>query len=768
MAIGGQPALAQTFCSVTTAIACTDDTDCPGGEECQVFVDEDITASTTWSPGLPYRLTGIRHVLNGATLTIEPGTVVRGEPNQPTCSVDGDSCVTNADCTDRSDPADVCLRDPGSLVVTRGARILALGTELKPIVFTNLADDNLFANSMPDPAGPYASFVDALPINGTWGGLIVLGRGYVANDTDGPPAGPNPARQVQIEGLQNRGRCTQTFSPCRLDAQCTGGGDVCDLFVGFYGNCAATAASPGSCDDGDSGSLRYVSIRYGGDEVSAANEINGLTIGGAGRQTDIDYVEVANNQDDGIELFGGAVNLKHIVLTNNGDDSVDYDEGWRGKGQFIFAMQGRPLSSDPRLGEHDGATGGDPGQPRAIPTFYNVTYVGAGGVGGGAAGTRFYDPAEAYGVKDINTTFIFRDNAGGQYYNSAFLDAGGALALIEGDPTQNETSGERTVTAYALGDANTFATPVGSTPAGNCDDPLDPSDAATRALACNANSDCPVGAVCAMHYEPRGDVQHELELEDNTFFCYGAPRLDGSSIAHLPASAADSVVAGGENRLHTDIPGLFNPASGLDNQYLPCTSPLPIQALVRIVDPLDFPVGDGQNQPIVSIDPRPASGSVLLSTNRVPPGDGFFEPAPYKGAFDSSNWAAGWTATSRIGMFPFCDSQTGSGPAPDEVEQLDLAIGKDGLRWSETTLPGLMGVQLYDLLRKAGTTSDAAASFATATCVVSDTTSTSATDPETPLMGQVFYYLARANNACADGTLGYRSGGVERTGGTCP
>jgi hypothetical protein len=767
--LGSQPALAQSFCSVSTATACTDDTDCAFGEECQIFVNSDITASTTWSPGLPYRLTGIRLVTNGATLTIEPGTVVRSEPNQPTCSVDGDSCATNPDCADLSDPGDVCLRDPGALVVTRGARLIALGTVLKPIVFTDLDDDNLFANSMPDPAGQYAAYTDSVAINGRWGGLILLGRGYVANNTVGPPAGPNPARQLQIEGLQNRGRCTVGFNPCRIDAQCTaGGGDVCDLFAGFYGNCAATAASPGACDDGNSGTIQYVSIRYGGDEVSSANEINGLTMGGVGRQTTIDYVEVLNNQDDAVEIFGGAVNVKHLVLTNAGDDGLDYDEGWRGKGQFVFSVEGIPLSSDPRMGEHDGATGGDAGQPRAIPTIYNATYVGGGGVGAGAAGTSFYDPAEAWNQRSVNTTFIFRDNAGGHYYNSAFLNGGGALALIEGDPTQNETSGERTVTAYALGDGNTFATPIGSAPAGNCDDPLDPNDTATRAIACNDNSDCPVGAGCVRHYEARGDAQFELELEDNTFFCYGNPRVDGLGVAHLPAAAVDAVAAGGENRLHTDIPGLFAAASGLDNSYLNCAQPLPIRELVRISDPLDFPIGDGNAQPVVAIDPRPAAGSPLLVTNRTPPADGFFEPAPYRGAFDGENWATAWTGTARTGVFPFCDGQTGTGPAPDDVLQLGFDTGKVGLRWSETSLPGLMGTQLYDLLRKTGTTSDAASSFATASCVASNTTSTNATDTELPLIGQVFFYLARAGNPCAEGSLGHQSNGTETVGGSCP
>jgi hypothetical protein len=756
---------------------CLSNADCDGGQTCNAInvqvVNDDVTASTTWTADKEYILPGITYVMNGATLTIEPGTVIRGEPNQPTCSVDEDSCTSNADCTDLSDPADLCLRNPGTLVVTRGSRLIADGNAYHNIVFTNLSDDNV-RYSLGRESGDYDTFYDAFDIRATWGGLILLGRGYVANATAGPPAGPNPAQQIRIEGLQDRGRCRTTFNPCRLDSQCPGGGaNTCDLQLGFYGNCAATPALlPEGCDDDDSGVMRYVSIRYGGDTVSAANEINGLTLGGVGRETELDYVEVHNNEDDGVELFGGAVDLKHFVLNNNGDDSVDYDEGWRGRGQFIFAMQGRGTTSDPRPGEHDGGGANDASQPRSIPTFYNVTYIGTGGVGGGTAGTSFYDPAEAYSLRPINATFIFRDSAGGHYYNSAFLNAGGALGLIEGTTAQDETSGERTVTAYALGDANTFASPVGSTPAGNCDDPLLPGDTATRAMACNADGDCPVGAVCVFHYQSRGDAGFELELEDNTFFCYGSPLLDGSSIAHLPATPAEALAAGGANVAHTDIPGLFNPVSGLDNQYLNCAQPLPIRELVRVVDPIDFPLGDTDNQPVIAVDPVPAAGSVLLTTNRSAPNTGFFDQAGYKGAFRGENWATKWTATSRLDLFPFCDGGTATGPVPDEVELLmalrGSALGSTTteLSWSGVQLSGLMGVQFYDVLRSTNRTDFT--SLGQAHCELQDSLDLSFTDSEAvPAANGVYYYLVRAVNPCGDGPLGYRSNGAVRTGTTC-
>ncbi|HEV8336111.1 MAG TPA: hypothetical protein VGR67_06845, partial [Candidatus Polarisedimenticolia bacterium] len=132
-----------------------------------------ITTSTTWTADNEYLLETVIYVTNGATLTIEPGTVVRGWPDSMTPG-------TN---------------DPGTLVITRGSKINALGTGLKPIVFTNIDDDNIGSNP---GSFPYDSPEDALSVTGTWGGLILLGRTYVANNTT---TGPNASREVQIEGL---------------------------------------------------------------------------------------------------------------------------------------------------------------------------------------------------------------------------------------------------------------------------------------------------------------------------------------------------------------------------------------------------------------------------------------------------------------------------------------------------------------------------------------------------------------------------------------
>ena len=231
-----------------------------------------------------------------------------------------------------------------ALIVARGAKILAEGTAESPIVFTAKADDLNGSVSVTD--------------RGLWGGLIVLGKAGL-NSTPG---------ESQIEGIP-------TNEP-----------------RGRYG---------GDDDTDNSGIVKYVSIRHGGTDIGSGNEINGLTLGGVGSATEIDYVEVIANKDDGVEFFGGAPQLKHILVAYVGDDSFDYDEGFRGKGQFWCAIQD-PNEGD-RLGEHDGGTDPETGNPYAIPTIYNATYFGRGS----DAGKR---------------TITFRDNAGGHYLNSIFTN----------------------------------------------------------------------------------------------------------------------------------------------------------------------------------------------------------------------------------------------------------------------------------------------------------------------------------------------------------
>ncbi|MCB2208732.1 MAG: hypothetical protein KQH67_10620 [Bacteroidetes bacterium] len=231
-----------------------------------------------------------------------------------------------------------------ALIVAMGGKIMAEGTAELPIIFTAEADD--LQGSVPD--------LD----NGLWGGVIILGKAKLNTSTV----------PQQIEGLP-------TTEP-----------------RGAYG---------GSNDDDDSGIFKYISIRHGGTDIGEGNEINGLTLGGVGRNTVIEYIEVFANKDDGVEFFGGVPRLNNIVVAFCGDDCYDYDQGYNGYGQFWLAVQG--YGRGDRIGEQDGGTDPETGTPYATPNIYNATYMGLGE----AAGKRLV---------------TFRDNAGGHYANSIMMN----------------------------------------------------------------------------------------------------------------------------------------------------------------------------------------------------------------------------------------------------------------------------------------------------------------------------------------------------------
>jgi len=344
------------------------------------IINQDISTDTTWSNHITYVLNGAIFVTNGATLTIQPGTLIR--------AVQDGNVIPGS-----TNPA------PGTLIISRGSKIMANGTKDQPIVFTNLEDDHFVGPNPTNGTAPWN-----VPNNGrsrSAGGVIVLGNTYLAH-TDANATG---TRTVQIEGLQPYGAAST------------------------YG---------GNNDADNSGEMSYWSIRYGGFVLGADNEINGLTMGAVGSQTKIEHIEVFQNKDDGFEWFGGTVNTKYLVSWCNSDDSFDWDEGFRGKGQFWLAVQG-PLStqndaSDKGV-EADGANVGDANKPNACPTIYNLTLVGLG-----HKGTNFN--------RLVNTAVHQRDSSAGRFYNSMFLDFAGAAGLIEGAVGGSDDSANYTQSNY--------------------------------------------------------------------------------------------------------------------------------------------------------------------------------------------------------------------------------------------------------------------------------------------------------------------------------
>jgi len=250
-----------------------------------------ITANTTWTSNKTYCISGLVYV-KGATLTIQPGTIIRG-----------DSTIKNS-----------------SLVITKGAKINAVGTSTNPIVFTSSKD-----------TGSRKS--------GDWGGLIILGKSTL-NTTTGVG---------NIEGI-----ATSTDTEF-------GGSTTPD-------------------DNDNSGNLKYVRIEYGGYQFDTDKEINGLTLGAVGRNTVIDYVQCSYINDDAFEWFGGTVNCSHLVAYKCVDDNFDTDNGFSGSVQFCLSVRDQNLSDQSSAStsegfESDNDASGSSNAPQTTCVFSNVTDI---------------------------------------------------------------------------------------------------------------------------------------------------------------------------------------------------------------------------------------------------------------------------------------------------------------------------------------------------------------------------------------------------------
>lgn len=258
----------------------------PPAVETSVTVTGDITANTTWTADKIYLLKGNVFVTNNVTLTIEAGTLIKGDKSTK-----------------------------GALIITRGAKIQAVGTADKPIVFTsNVA------------AGGRAQ--------GDWGGIILLGK---APNNQGP--------SIAIEGIS----------------------DATDK--GKYG---------GTESADNSGTMKYVRIEYAGIPLSPDNEINGLTFGSVGSGTTIDFIEVYRSGDDAYEWFGGSVNAKHLLAIDTWDDDFDTDFGFSGKIQFGLAQRLAATAdvSGSNGFESDNNAAGDNKTPQTNAVFSNMTILG--------------------------------------------------------------------------------------------------------------------------------------------------------------------------------------------------------------------------------------------------------------------------------------------------------------------------------------------------------------------------------------------------------
>jgi len=207
----------------------------------------------------------------------------------------------------------------GGLIITRNAKISADGTADKPIVFTSESSN---------------------PQRGDWAGIVLLGNAPTNASYNGQ------AGIGEIEGGINNS-----------DG------------LGLYG---------GTNPADNSGILRYVRIEYAGYAFLPDKEINGLTFGGVGNQTVVDYVQVSYANDDSFEWFGGTVNCKHLISFRTLDDDFDTDNGFSGKVQFGISVRDSAVAdiSKSEAFESDNDANGSSLTPQTSAVFSNMTVMG--------------------------------------------------------------------------------------------------------------------------------------------------------------------------------------------------------------------------------------------------------------------------------------------------------------------------------------------------------------------------------------------------------
>jgi hypothetical protein len=347
-----------------------------------------------------------------------------------------------------------------ALFILRGARIVAEGTAAAPIVFTSQR-----------AAGSRA--------RGDWGGLIIVGNGQINRSGDIILEGSN------APGVPNAGSGV------------------------IYSN--GTAAG----DTESSGTLRYVRVEFAGYAVASAQELNSFTFAAVGNGTTLEYLQSMMGLDDSFEWFGGTVNGRYLVSYESGDDHFDAAEGYRGRNQFLIALQstrGDPGGNDPQGFEVDGCNGvgctapageeGESSHPHNMPVFANFTVIGTGdvanaGSGGGfgmvlrrgTGGTYINGvvarwPRRAISIRDASTfrresqdslivsNVLFAENAGGNFEADSVKQRLGASGF--------DSSG---ITAASL--FTTFPATIGGTTTGASFDwtPATGSPAATGGLS---------------------------------------------------------------------------------------------------------------------------------------------------------------------------------------------------------------------------------------------------------------------------------------------
>ena len=599
-----------------------------------------INQDQRWTADKVYVVDKMVFVEEPAVLTIEPGTIVRFEANT----------VSNGTSTSPN--------DPGALFICRGAKIVAQGTADAPIVMTNLDDpfvaggattiptianggkgkeytgsmqvpkdptkpfdpvDNKYV-TVPDGNATYGEFTPRdytssasastprFQVDQEWGGLVMLGKAKLAYNTTGTlDGGSNISAPVISTGTLGQG-ANFIEGTAAIDSSIYG--------IPARAGYTFSGGLYGGADDNDnSGSIRFVSLRFGGFLFAPDNELNGLTSGALGRNTSIEFVEIYNNADDDFEPFGGRNHFRYIVGTAGGDDGFDIDQGYNGNVQFMLQLQGnvyfqdgtttgRPVGNEGDiLGEWDGPEKVKNGKPYSVPTVFNYT-----GIGGG------YDGIDR------------KENAGGKVFNSIYVNPSD-LTLVDGTlaTALEGTDGTGAIHRFL----NMRATGGEFNNVGDSTTPTE-EDLLFRSTTFAVRSSLKV-----MAGSETNNATVVSKLTNNT----GYQLVVGltNAVRSLPVTTVSTLLNGGKT----------NSAGS------PVITPASIASYYGSLDPRTGALVDAGVRPS-----QTAGGDGYARKS------GWFVETDFRGAFKDGNWLSGWSVLEDVGVAPQGGFATAAFPVP--------------------------------------------------------------------------------------------------------
>lgn len=300
--------------------------------------------------------------------------------------------------------------------IARGSQIFAEGTANSPIIFT--ADEDAILGTATESD------------RGLWGGLQINGNGQTNKCHDGTATGSGSGTSAFLPTANNVHNCHVTAE-------------------------GRPATYGGNNNAENSGVLKFVVIKHAGFEVVDGDELNALTLNAVGSGTTISHVQTYTSQDDGFEMFGGAVNMDHIVAVNVGDDSIDYSEGYNGDIQYAIVVH---TSGGNRCieGDNTGGNRSDGFTPTSKLRISNMTCVTSNIDEN--AGTNPSGKGDSEGP-------LFREGAFFEMYNS--LVTSNAVSMASNECLElHDTEGPNTIDAAQAG------TSIASSNVIACSEPL--------------------------------------------------------------------------------------------------------------------------------------------------------------------------------------------------------------------------------------------------------------------------------------------------------